>query len=391
MAYTAPYIDNSGLHIDTYYNLRDDLLGVARNIYGQDIYLENDSQDYQFISALSEYMYDVLQIAQLVYNNRAPNTAIKAALDSIVKINGIKRKSAAYSTCPVILVGIPGTVITNGIALDKGNIKWDLPASVTIGSDGTLNTTVTCEIPGPIVANPGDIIGIFTSTYGWNGISNSVNATLGSNVESDTQLRQRQSTSTAQPSITMLEGTAGAIASISDVTRSKVYENDTGEIDSRGLPPHSVTAVVENGTNAEIAQAIFSRKGIGCYTNGDITVQITDSKGEITPIRFYRPTYIDIDVTINIKGLTGYTSAVTDNIKSYLQAYLNDLDIGSSLIVSSLYGTALQAMTDLKNPSFAITSITAGRHGQSQVSDEVTLNYNEVCRGNINYITANVT
>jgi uncharacterized phage protein gp47/JayE len=389
MSYTAPYIDATGLHIDTYYNLRDDIIEQAKSIYGQDIYLGNDSQDYQFIATISEYMYDVLQAVQLVYNNRGPSTAIGSGLDGVIKLNGIKRKAASYSTCPVIVSGIPGTQIRNGIILDKGSIKWDLPPIVTIPDSGQTTVTATCEIPGPIVANPSDLITIYNPAYGWNGVYNTESAELGSDVETDSLLRKRQSYSTAQPSRTMLEGTAGAVAQIADLTRSKVYENDTNLVDSRGLPPHSITVIAEGGTDSDIAQAIFAHKGLGCYTNGDITVDVTDSKGEITPIRFFRPTYVDIDITFNIKGLAGYTIDTVDNIKESFQAYLNSMDIGAELAVSSLWGIALQNMPDIRNPSFSITSITAGRHGQAQVTDEIRLAYNEVCRGNINYMTAN--
>lgn len=388
--YFAPYIDSTGLHIPTYLDIRDQLVSKAQEIFGQDIYLGNDSQDYQWIATIAEKMYDTLQVSQEVYNNRAPNTAIGSALDGVIKINGIKRKSASYSTVLVTITGVAGTVIKNGIVLNEGNIKWDLPTLVTIPDTGQIEVLATCEIAGPIVANPGDIINIFNPTYGWNGVYNLGNAELGANVEDDSKLRKRQSLSTAQPSRTMLEGTSGAVAQVKDVTRSKTYENDTNQVDSRGLPPHSITVVAEGGTNEDIANAMFIHKGIGCNTNGDITVNITDSKNQVTPIRFFRPTYIDIDVVINIKALNGYTTSITESIKGSLQSYLNEMDIGSELVISSLYGIALQAMSDLKNPSFSITSITAGRHGETPVSDEIILGYKETCRGNINYITANV-
>ena len=64
MAYTAPYIDDAGLHIPTYADIRDDLVEQFKSIYGQDIYLENDSQDYQ-------KTYDTMQLLQIVYNNHS--------------------------------------------------------------------------------------------------------------------------------------------------------------------------------------------------------------------------------------------------------------------------------------------------------------------------------
>ncbi|BDR73323.1 hypothetical protein K144316041_20310 [Clostridium tetani] len=390
MSYFAPYIDKTGFHMPTYVDVRDKLIEDAKSIFGQDIYLDEDSQDYQWISTVSEKIYDAFQIAQHVYNNRGPNIAIGSGLDSIVKINGIKRKPETYSKCLVTISGIKNTVIKNGIAIDKGNIKWRLPGTIVVPESGQIDVLAICKISGPIVANPGDITGIYNPTYGWNGVYNKETAELGSYVEDDSKLRKRQSQSTAQASLTMLEGTSGAVAQIKNVRRSKVYENDTNLIDKRGLPPHSITVVVEGGEDKDIANAIWVHKGIGCFTNGDVTIKIIDKKGQVTPINFYRPKYVDIEVTINIKQLNGYTTETTESIKEKLQSYLNSLEIGSSLSLSSLWGAALQAMPNLMDPMFSITSITASRLGEEQKTKDIEMKFNEVCRGNINHITANV-
>lgn len=392
MSYFAPYIDETGFHMPTYIDIRDKQIEDAKKIFGQDIYLGDDSQDYQYICTIAEKIYDAFQIAQQVYNNKSPNGAIGRGLDSIVKINGIKRKSETFSKCNVTLTGVPGTTIKNGVVCDSGNIKWDLPAEVTFPENGEIDVMATCQIAGPIVASAGDITGIYNPTYGWNGAYNKeTNIIIGSVTEDDMKLRKRQSQSTAQPSNTMLEGTAGAVAQVKDVTRSQVYENDTNQVDERGLPPHSITAVVENGSDKDIAQAIWQHKGIGCYSNGDIEVEIIDSKNQITPIRFYRPLFKDVYVIINIKALNGYTSAVTDAIKNNLAEYLNSLDIGSELTISALWGVALQAMTNLKTPTFSILSVTAGLSKEQQSTNDIQMAFNEVCRSNISLIAANIT
>ncbi|HID0823804.1 TPA: baseplate J/gp47 family protein [Clostridium botulinum] len=388
MAYFAPYIDKTGLHMPTYIDVRDRLVEDAKSIFGQDIYLGEDSQDYQWIATVSEKIYDAFQISQSVYNNRAPNTAIGTGLDSIVKINGIKRKAKDYSKCPVIISGVKNTTIKNGIVTDKGNIKWNLPYTVTIPESGQIEVMAVCQIPGSIVANPGDITEIYNPTFGWNGVYNEVNAELGAYVEEDPKLRKRQSQSTAQASLTILEGTSGAVAQVKKVKRSRVYENDTNQIDELGLPPHSITVVAEGGEDKEIAEAIRIHKGIGCYTNGDVSIKIKGIEGP--PIRFFRPTYIDIEVTINIKPLSGYTTDTTESIKKNLQTYLNSMEIGTNLSLSSLWGAALQAMPNLMDPMFSITGITAARVEEEQKPDDIELKFNEVCRGNINYITANI-
>ncbi len=391
MTYFAPYIDETGFHMPTYIDIRDKQIDDAKNIFGQDIYLGEDSQDYQYICTVAEKIYDAFQVAQQVYNNRAPNSAIGAGLDSIVKINGIKRKAATYSKCNVTVMGTAGIEIKNGIVVDKGNIKWDLPTSVKIPDTGKIVVEAVCQIEGPIVSNPGDLTGIYNPTYGWNGVYNYENGSLGSKKEDDLKLRKRQSDSTAQPSRSILDGTSGAVAKVDGVTRSYVYENDTNLVDSLGLPPHSITVVVEGGTDEDIARAIHIHKGPGCYSNGDVRIDVTDSKGQISSIGFYRAKYVDIDVTVNIKALDNYTTAITDNIKKSIESYLNSMKIeNKKLVVSSLWGVSLQAMSDLSNPTFSITSITASRHGKIQSTDDIELAFNETCRGNVNYITANV-
>ena len=391
MAYFAPYIDAAGLHIPSYSDIRDQLTANAKTIFGVDIYLGIDSQDYQWISAVASIIYDSFLTSQAVYNTRGPSTAIGSPLDIIVKLNGIKRQSAVYSTCYVTLTGTAGTTITNGIVGDVNGNNWSLTSPVIIGSNGQATALATCQTVGTISANIGDINKIVTPTYGWTSVTNAAAATVGSNAETDAQLRSRQAISTAQPSRTVLEGLKGAIAAVTGVGRFVVYENDTSATDANGLPAHSITAVVENGLDADIAQAIFTRKAPGCYTNGDVIVSITDQYGVAVTIRFYRPIYVDIDVTVNVKQLTGYTTQTTTDIQNAVAAYISSLAIGDDLSVSSLWGAALSANSVPYKPLFSITSLTAARHSGVQGTADLVIAFNEVTRGNVANIVVNVT
>ena len=58
MAYYAPYIDTTGIHVPTYEDIRDDLIASMKQIFGQDIYLDEDSQDYQQISIFAKKIFD---------------------------------------------------------------------------------------------------------------------------------------------------------------------------------------------------------------------------------------------------------------------------------------------------------------------------------------------
>lgn len=391
MAYFTPTIDETGLHIPTYSDIRDQLVLDAKNIFGTDIYLEPDSQDYQWISSVAEKIYDSFQLAQQAYNNRSPQTSAGVALDSIVKLNGLTRRAGSYSTCLVTIVGIAGTIINNGVVADINGNLWNLTTPVTIPVGGTINVTATCQTLGAITANIGDISIINTPTYGWTSVTNAAGATVGTDEETDSQLRARQAVSTTILSKTLLEGTKAGLLAVPGVTRIAVYENDTNSADANGLPAHSITAVVENGTNTDVATAIYTYKGIGAYTNGDVSVSITDLFGASTTIRFYRPVYKAIDAVVNVKALTGYTTDITSQIKQNIVDYLNGMQIGDDLSISALWGVALAAMPDLKSPMFSITGLTAGLHGGSQGTSDIVIGYKEVTQGVLANITVNVS
>jgi hypothetical protein len=65
MAYFAPYIDGAGLHFPTYQETLDYLNERTRNIFGNDIYLEPDSQDYQANAEVCDLWQDLAQLARL--------------------------------------------------------------------------------------------------------------------------------------------------------------------------------------------------------------------------------------------------------------------------------------------------------------------------------------
>lgn len=383
MAYFKPYVDSAGLHIPTYNDILEDMIAAMKQIYGDDIYLGNDSADYQLLSIFALKQSDCLQALTYAYNARSPHTAIGTSLDAVVKLNGITRKAASHSTCDVILAGTAFTQIINGAVQDKAGIIWDLPSTVVIGSNGTLLTTATCREVGAISALAGDIDTIYTPTYGWTSVTNNQAAIQGRDVETDAELRQRQSISTSNPSQTMLAGTKGAIAALANVSRFAVYENDTNSSDVSddnpfGLPPHSITCVVEGGSNEDIAKAIYMHKGLGCYTNGDVEVDFTDQNEYINTIRFSRPIYKDVYVKLEVKKYTGYVTSVLSQIRLAIYDYLASLTVGSDVSISMLIGVITACNPDINKPIFGIKSIQIGTDEDSLSATDIDINYNEI-------------
>lgn len=376
MAYFKPYIDGAGLHIPSYNDIRDNIAEQFKTIYGQDIYLGNDSQDYQMISIFASMMYDTAQLLQIVYNNRSPKTAVGTALDSIVKLNGIKRKSASYSTVTLTLTGNVGTVISNGIAQDEQGNNWYLPDSIVFDNK-IMNISARCGVIGAVEAQADTITKIMTPTRGWTSVTNDVAAIPGAPVESDLQLRERQSISVATPSQSMVDSVIAAIAAIDNVKKFKVYENYTNIVDENGIPGHSLACVVDGGFDELIAKSIYMGKGIGCGTYGSSTYNIINSDSTSMAINYSRPEKVPVFIIAEIKPLSGYKD-IKDSINNALTEYITGLDIGSDVIYGVLESIIFNTNVNIYRPTFKLNHLKIGTSAFPVDRQDLPMAYDQV-------------
>lgn len=252
-------IDENGITIPSYDEILADLVAQFKVIFGLDAYLEPDAQDMQMLAIFATATHDANQMAVDVYNAFSPVTAQGAGLSSMVKINGLRRKIASYSSVVVVLTGQAGTTIENGAVSDTQQNTWLLPASVTIPTSGEVAVTAVALDAGAITAETGTVTGIVTPNPGWQEVTNPQAAIPGAPIESDADLRRRQTQSTAISAQSPVATTWAGILNLPGVVRARIYENDTDAPDAHGIPAHSIAPVVEGGDVTEIAQVI-------CYT-----------------------------------------------------------------------------------------------------------------------------
>lgn len=353
MAYFTPYIDDTGIHIPTYQDIIDYYVAQAKLIFGSDIYLGTDSQDYQMYSIIARAGEASLQAAVDSYNARNPDTAFDDALDGLVTINGIQRKPAGYSTVTLNLTGLPYTLIRGGVVESDSGDRWNLPTEVVLDSTGNATVTGTAQEIGSVVALSGEINTILTPTYGWSTVNNPNAANVGQPRESNADLKARRKVAVATPSQTELESLTAGIDNVAGVTDFQVYENDTKVTDARGLPGNSICAVVEGGADEDIVRAIGIKKNMGVLSYGDVTLPYTNRYNTTLDISFFRPEYVPVYIDVHIKPLAGYTTEVATQIKQAISTYFSDLTIGNNLYNSQLWEAALSVSPDIK-PYFAI-------------------------------------
>ncbi|HEM8999473.1 TPA: baseplate J/gp47 family protein [Burkholderia cenocepacia] len=373
----APTIGANGITAPTYADVYAYFQAKYQAIYGTDVYIDPDSQDGQLLAVFAQAVADVNSVCIGVYNSFSPSKAVGAGLSSNVKINGIQREAASYSSADVTLGGQAGTTITNGIVKDGNNNQWALPATVTIPPVGVITVTATCTTIGAIAALAGTINQIGTPTRGWQTVTNPADAAVGAPVETDAALRQRQTVSTALPSQTVLDGIVGAVANLPGVTRYAPYENDTSATDANGIPSHSISLVVEGGDATAIANAIAVKKTPGGGTFGTTTIVTTNRYGMPVPINFFRPTDAPISAVVAIRALPGYTSSIGAAMQAAIAAYITGVSIGGGDAQAVEWDNCIAAAKSIPGGgTFRIESLTlTGPRGAG--APDVALLFNE--------------
>jgi uncharacterized phage protein gp47/JayE len=377
-------VSAAGITARDYAGILSDLQNEYWTIYGADAVLTADSQDGQLLAVFAQALYDMGQSCVAVYGSFSPATAQGAGLSSVVKINGIARKTPTASTATVTLIGVSGTTITGGLVGDNQSLstQWALPASVTIPSGGSVSVTATCTTNGAISAAPATLVNIITPTSGWQSVSNASAAVPGAPIEGDAALRARQGQSVSTAAVTPLDAILGAVVNTTGVKRAKIFENDTDATDTAGRPPHSVTIVAEGGDPDLIAAAIASKKSPGTSTYGTTSRVVVDEMGVSNTINYYQLTTVPITLTITIKALNGYSSATADLIKAAVAEFISSRDIGETGYLNRLYAPAnlrgdeaitatgyTQVQLEAITATYNVTSILQARTGSPTASD----------------------
>jgi uncharacterized phage protein gp47/JayE len=248
---------------------------------------------------------------------------VGAALSRLVQLNGISRKSAQFSTVPILITGTPATSVPiDSLIADPNDPtlpSFKTAAPYTIGGGGTVSGQAVCSEAGPVNVATGRLTLIQTVTSGWNAVTNTSAAAPGRLTETDPVLRARRALSVAMPSQSMLDGLYAALADLAGVDDVVVYENTTESYDIKGHPPHSIHAIVDGGLDADIANAIWVKASMGCTKVGTQALNVIDTQGNPQEMRWDIP--IDVNVYITVQLSRAPTTFEADSIKAALVAY----------------------------------------------------------------------
>lgn len=325
----------------------------------------------QLASSTSAIVADAnAQLAEFV-NQVNPDTADGFMQDAIARIYFLERSPGAPTVVTCQVIGNFGTVIPAGSqAQDTSGNRYVSIEDAEIPVSGTIDVQFANVLDGPIPCPADTLTTIYKAIPGWDTVNNAADGVLGRLVETRAEFEFRRANSVALNAHGSKESIYGAVFDVDDVLDVFVTENVTDAPvlvppTNYSLLPHSVLVSVVGGESDDIANAIYTKKDLGCNMNGNTVVEVEDKS--YTPpypvyeITFLRPTPLPIFFDVKLTDSDGLPSDIVAQVKAAIVAAFTGADgsqrarIGG-VILASKYYTAVNRL----GPEVSILSILIG-------------------------------
>lgn len=296
--------------------------------------------------------------------------------DAIGRIYFLTRKPALPTTVLCTLIGLSGTVVPAGtLAQDTNGYIYASVGTVTIPDSGSVDCEFQNLETGPIACAAGALQIVYQSVAGWDAITNAEDGVLGSVVESRQEFEYRRKNSVSINANGTPGAIYGAVFNVENVVDCYVIDNPTGSTVNTGATnypvlAHSVYVAVVGGTDADVANAIWTKKNLGCDMNGNTIVAVTDTSGYNYPyptytITFERPAALPILFAVDIVDDPSLPNDIEQRIKDAIIARFNGVDgtarerIGSYVLASRYYGAVSLTASNVQPLSILVGTVTA--------------------------------
>lgn len=318
----------------------------ASSAFGPDVDTSGESLLGQLIGVFATRLAEVHEAAGVVFNSRDPAGASFAGLDSVCALTGTTRRAVTKGTVTLTVNLNAGVTLPLGVVAHvsgQPSNRWVTTEAVTNSGGSAADVTVSAEAEaaGAYVANAGTITAIATPRTGWNSVTNAADAAAGSAAESDVALRARRARELTAGGTSPVDAIRAALSEVSGVSSVSVDTNTSDVYDAaRALAGHSVRAVVQGGTDAAVAAALWAAVAGGIATQGSTSVTITDAGGFSRTVRFQRPTSVNAYATVCVI-YDASTYAGDDALKVAVANVTTGQLAGAPIRASAIIGAAL--------------------------------------------------
>lgn len=314
MADYYKYNSQQGVIVPDTADVKTDVENEFASNFGADLDMQGSTPQGRLIEMETMSRVGTVGLCALIANQINLEYATGQYLDAIGAFFGVERKSAISTRVLATIGGVAGTVIPAGsLAKTTAGDNFYLENEVTIPVGGSTTAYFLSSEKKAVPCVIGTLTTIVSQTIGWETISNPTAAVLGSDVESDFDYRKRINNA-RYVGTALTESIKSKLQLVDGVVSSFVYDNGDSSsttYDGITIDAHSLLAVVDGGTNADVARAIFSAKSGGCaYTaisGQSVTQTVVDGAyGVSYTVTFNRPDVLNFDVVIDVSS-AGYS------------------------------------------------------------------------------------
>lgn len=409
---------------------------------------------------------DLWQLAEACSNQHDPRTVTGDAQDRLYALLEIVRKAATPSIGEVTVTGAAATVLASGRAIsspdgaleyvttagatlaavtariasstittgafrkNSGNVYVALVGGVAGAGAGPVGTThyptvetdggVTWAFVGPgdgfatvamesiedgRIAGPAFGLTVIQPTAGISGAANLTDVVMGSAREEDEDFRARYFSEIAT-GLATVDAILRGLLDLDGNEEARVFENTSHEVDSDGLAPHSIEAVVR-GTDSStvVCTSLFDTKPAGIKTNGNTSESIADIRGGLHSISYTEPEDLEIYLVLDIEAdrrlwpselLSTVSARGTGRAKAAVLAFgsadLNDgRDVDPSAISSAIHRGLPGSSVHTGVPGTLSVVVKLGLAPNPTATDRIPVTLRQIARLDSTRTTVNVS
>lgn len=371
------------------------LIGVQADIdaaFGGGLSPALETPQGQLASSQTAVIGDKNNEVALIVNQVDPQFSDGRFQDAIGRIYFLTRKPATSTSVVCTLGGASGAIIPVGtLAQDTNGNTYASTGAATIGPSNTVDQEFQNILSGPIPCASGTLIQVYQAISGWDTITNIADGAIGHDVESRTDFETRRKNSVALNGHGSTAAIYANVFAVDDVLDCYVIDNPTGSTVNTGstaypVLPHSVYVAVVGGIDADIAQAIWTKKDLGCDYNGNTSSNVIDPSGYSYPqptyvVKFERPSTLAIKFAVQIINNGLLPLNIVDLVKDAIISRFNGTDgtvrerIGAMILSSRYYGAVAGVASNVVPVSIllgtstpTLTQVTSGIDQRPTVS-----------------------
>lgn len=339
--------------------------------FGGNLNPQLSSPQGQLESSTAAVIADKNDLFALFVNQVDPDTAADFMQDAIARIYFLRRSPGTPTAVQCTIIGAFGTVIPVGAqAADTSGNRYLCTGAGTIPVGGSISLPFANTVDGPVPCPANTLTVIYQAIPGWDTINNPGDGVPGALVESRAAFEFRRQNSVALNGHGSLQSIYAAVFDVPDVIDVYAIENGTDNTVNTGstnfpVLPHSLYVAVTGGENADVANAIWTKKNDGSNMNGNTSVIVVDKNYEPPEpqytIKFERPAALPIKFAVEISNSTTLPSNIVQLVQAAIIAAFNGTDggqrvrIGSLLLASKFYPPVIAI-----GPEVSVISILLG-------------------------------